>query len=122
MILAADLLHEEEDVVYGDGGYQGLEGGEEMAGRIVECRVAMGSGQRRKLSESPAGQREEWYEHAQTHPGAKVEHAFPVMKQQFGLDKTRLRDMGKNHREVVILAALTNLFIVRKKVLSIQGA
>ena len=51
---AADLLHGEEEVVYGDAGYQGLEGGEEMAGKTVECRIAMRRGQRRQLSYSAA--------------------------------------------------------------------
>lgn len=35
--MAAELLHGEERVFYGDAGYQGLEEREEMAGRDVEC-------------------------------------------------------------------------------------
>ena len=46
VIVAAELLHGEEKVVYGDAGYQGLEKREEMAGRKVDCRIAMGAGKR----------------------------------------------------------------------------
>ena len=34
------------EVLYGDAGYQGLEKREEMTGREVDCRVAMGPGKR----------------------------------------------------------------------------
>ena len=39
---AADLLHGEEKVVYADAGYRGIEKREEMAGKSIEFRVAMG--------------------------------------------------------------------------------
>ena len=42
--MAAELLHGEEKVVYGDAGCQGLEKREEMTGREVGCRIAMGPG------------------------------------------------------------------------------
>ena len=45
--MAAELLHGEEKVVYGDAGYQGLEKREEMAGGDVDCRIAMRAGKRR---------------------------------------------------------------------------
>ena len=39
--VAAELLHGQEEVLYGDAGYQGLENREEMAGKAVKCRIAM---------------------------------------------------------------------------------
>ncbi len=50
---------------------------------------------------------------------AKVEHPFGVLKQQFGLRKTRGRGLAKNHSKVTILATLTNLFLGRKKLLAL---
>ena len=41
------------------------------------------------------------------------EHPFRVIKQQFSFQKTRLRGMIKNRCKVNMLAALTNLFLVR---------
>jgi len=39
------------------------------------------------------------------------------MKRQFGFQKTRLRGMLKNRCKVNVLAALTNLFLVRHQLL-----
>ncbi len=47
-IVAAELLHGEEKVVYGDAGDQGLEKREEMAGPEVDCRIAMRHGKRHR--------------------------------------------------------------------------
>ncbi len=46
-----------------------------------------------------------------------AEHPFRVIKQQFGFQKTRLRGMAKNRCKVNVLAALTNLFLARQKLL-----
>ena len=54
----------------------------------MACRMAMGPGQRRKLSASPEDQLEEWNEGDQAHVGAKVEHGFRIMRQQFGFERT----------------------------------
>ena len=120
--MAAELLHGEEKVVYGDAGYQGLHKREEMAGRDVECRIAMRAGQRRRLGrQAPEGQLLHWAEKAKAHIRAKVEHPFRVIKQQFCFQKTRLRGIGKNHCKVMVLAALTNLFLARKRLLAMAA-
>ena len=119
---ASELLHGQEDVVYGDAGYQGLERRSEMENKTVECRIGMRPGQRRKLSDSPDDQLQEWCERAKAHVRAKVEHAFHIMKRQFGFEKTRLRGIGKNQSKVLILAALTNLFMVRNQISSMKVA
>ena len=61
---------------------------------------------------------QEWVEQAKAHLRAKVEPPFRVSKQQFGFQKTRLRGLAKNHSKVTVLAALTNLFLGRKKLLA----
>ena len=53
--MAAELLDEEERLVYGDAGYQGLQKREEMAERDVECRIALRPGHRCRLPETPEG-------------------------------------------------------------------
>ena len=52
---AAELLHGEETVVYGDAGYQGIEKRPEMQGRGIGFRVAMRPGKRRALPDTPKG-------------------------------------------------------------------
>jgi IS5 family transposase len=110
---AAQLLHGEEEVVYGDAGYQGIEKRAEMAGKSTTFRVAMRPGKRRVLPDTPDGRLLDLVETAKAHIRAKVEHPFRVIKEQFGFRKTRLRGMAKNHCKVDILAALTNLYLAR---------
>jgi IS5 family transposase len=57
---------------------------------------------------------------AKAHIRAKVEHPFLVIKQQWGIQKTRLRVMTKNRCKVNVLAALTNLFLGRRQLLAVQ--
>ena len=120
--MAAELLHGEEKVVYGDAGYQGLHKREEMAGRDVECRIAMRRGQRRRLRRQDSEEQLlHWVEKAKAHIRAKVEHPFRVLKQQFGFQKTRLRGMAKNHCKMMVLACLTNLYLARNRLLAMAA-
>jgi IS5 family transposase len=51
---------------------------------------------------------------------AKVEHPFNVIKCQFGYRKTWYRCLVKNTPQLITLFALSNLWMVRKRI--IQGA
>ena len=115
---AAQLLHVEEEVVYGDAGYQGIEKRAEMAGKSTTFRVAMRPGKRRVLPDTPDGRLLDLVETAKAHIRAKVEHPFRVIKQQFGFQKTRLRGIAKNHCKVNVMAALTNLYLARTYLLA----
>ena len=84
---AAELLHGDEEVVYGDAGYQGIAKRPEMAGKSTEFRVAMRPGKRRALPDTPDGKLQDLIETAKAHVRAKVEHPFRVIKQQFGFQK-----------------------------------
>ncbi|AFY27341.1 IS5 family transposase [Cyanobium gracile] len=115
---AAELLHGEEEVVYADAGYQGIEKRPEMKGKTASFRVAMRPGKRRVLPDTPEGRLDDLVETAKAHIRAKGEHPFRVIKQQFGFQKTRLRGMTKNRCKVSVLAALANLFLVRRQLLT----
>ena len=114
---ASDLLHGEETLVYADAGYQGIEKRDEMNGRGIGFRVAMRPGKRRVLPDTPEGRLDDLVETAKAHIRAKGEHPFRVIKQQFGFQKTRLRGMLKNRCKVNVLAALSNLFMARRRLL-----
>jgi IS5 family transposase len=114
---AAELLHGEETVLYGDAGYQGVEKRPEMQGRGIGFRIAMRPGKRRALPDTPEGRVDDLIETAKAHVRAKVEHPFRVIKRQFGFQKTRLRGMLKNGCKVKVLAALSNLFMARHELL-----
>ena len=115
---AAELLHGDEEVVYGDAGYQGIAKRPEMAGKATEFRVAMRPGKRRALPDTPDGRLQDLIETAKAHIRSKVEHPFRVIKQQFGYQKTRLRGLAKNRCKIHMLAALSNLFQARRQLLA----
>jgi IS5 family transposase len=115
---AAELLHGDEEVVYSDAGYQGIAKRPEMAGKSPEFRVAMRPGKRRALPDTPDGRLQKLIETAKAHVRAKVEHPFRVIKHQFGFQKTRLRGLAKNRCKINVLAALTNLFLGRRRLLA----
>jgi IS5 family transposase len=104
---AAELLH-------------GLPGDCQAAGdadKAIVFRVAMRPGQRRVLPDTTEGRLLNLIEMAKAHIRAKGEHPFRVVKQQFSFQKTRLRGMAKNRCKVHVLAALTNLFLARHRLL-----
>jgi len=115
---AADLLHGDEQVVYADAGYQGIAKRPEMAGKTTEFRVAMRPGKRRALPDATDGKLQDLIETAKAHIRSKVEHPFRVIKQQFGFQKTRLRGLAKNRCKINVMAALSNLFQARRRLLA----
>ena len=112
------LLHGDEEVVYADAGYQGIAKRPTMTSKTMEFRVAMRPGKRRALPDTPDGRLQDLIETAKAHVRAKGEHPFRVIKQQLGFQKTRLRGMAKNRCKVNVIAALTNLFLARRKLLA----
>ena len=115
---AAELLHGDEEVIYGDAGYQGIAKRPEMEGTAADFRVAMRPGKRRVLPDTPEGRLQDLIEAAKAHIRAKVEHPFRVIKQQFGFQKTRLRGLAKNRCKINVMAAVTNLFLARGHLLA----
>ena len=52
---------------------------------------------------------------------AKVEHQFRVIKCQFGYRKVRYRGLAKNTAQVMTLFALSNLWMVRRRLMGTTG-
>ena len=52
---------------------------------------------------------------------AKVEHPFRVIKRQFGHLKVRYRGLAKNTAQLTTLFALSNQWMVRRKLLVLDG-
>jgi IS5 family transposase len=53
---------------------------------------------------------------------AKVEHPFHVIKCQFGHHKARYRGLVKNTCQLLVMFALSNLWMARKRILQGQQA
>ena len=117
VVEANGLLHGQESDVFADAGYQGAakRGG---AKKGVNWHVAMRPGKRKALDKTKLVDRlREGIERTKASVRAKVEHPFRVVKRQFGHVKVRYRGLTKNTAQLVTLFALSNLWMVRKKLL-----
>jgi IS5 family transposase len=112
---AADRVHGEERVIYGDSGHIGIEKREAFKDCEAEMRIAMKPGQRRVLPDTPEGRLLDLMEAAKAHVRAKVEHPFRIIKCQFGFRKVFYRGIRKNNLKLTMLFALANLWMVRER-------
>jgi len=90
----AELLHGEENAVYADAGYTGVEKRDEHADRDVIWQIAARRSSYKALPKRSLiykGKRR--IERAKAQTRAKVEHPFRVIKRQFGYMKTRFRGL-----------------------------
>jgi len=111
------LLHGEEIDVFGDAGYQGADKRPEAKAHIT-WHVAMRPGKRRALDKNdPLDALTDRIEKAKAGIRAKVEHPFRVLKRQFGHVKVRYRGLKKNTAQLMTLFALSNLWMVRGKLM-----
>ena len=112
------LVHGEETDVFADAGYQGVDKRDETQDIEVNWHVAMRPGKRKVLDKStPMGAILDQLEQAKARIRAKVEHPFRVIKRQFGHVKGRYRGLVKNTAQLHTLFALSNLWMVRGKLL-----
>lgn len=111
------LLHGCEDVVFGDSGYTGADKREELQDCTAAFFIAARPSTIKAIGNARARQREQRWEQFKASVRAKVEHAFRVMKRQFGYTKVRYRGLAKNAAQVQTLCALSNLWMVRRQLL-----
>lgn len=114
------LLHGKELHVVADAGYQGIEKRQEVQPHEVQWHIAMRPGQRRRLDQSrnPMDALTGQLEHIKASIRARVEHAFRIIKCQFGYTKVRYRGVAKNTAQITTLFALGNLWMARKHLLA----
>lgn len=113
------LLHGQETVAFGDAGYQGIEKRPD-AKTGVTWHVAMRPGKRKALDkDNEADVLIDQAEKLKAGIRAKVEHPFRVIKRQFGFVKVRYRGLKKNTAQLFTLFALSNLWMVRSKLMGV---
>ena len=114
------LLHGQEEVVFADSGYRGVEKRQEIQDKHagVDWEIAMMPGKRKALDKTKASQAlTDRIEKIKASIRAKVEHPFRVIKCQFGHRKTRYRGLAKNTSQLLVMFALFNLWMVRKRMI-----
>lgn len=116
----AELLHGEENAVYADAGYTGVEKRGEHADRELIWQIAARRGSYTTLSKrSLIYKARRRIERVKAQTRTKVEHPFRVIKRQFGYVKTRFRGLVKNTAQLTTLFALSNLWMARKHVMGL---
>ena len=121
VVEAASLLRGQGIDAFGDAGYQGAAKRPD-AKADVRWHIAMRPGKRAALDESdPMDVLIDELERVKARIRAKVGHPFRVIKRQFGHVKVRYRGLKKNTAQLFTLFALSNLWMVRGKLLAAQG-
>ena len=115
-----ELLHGKEEVVYADAGYTGAD--KRVQRRNLTWQIAAKRGQVQAMKEGRAKCAIEKREKKKASIRALVEHPFRVIKRQFGFVKVRFRGLAKNTAQLVTLFALSNLWLVRRKLLAMTGS
>ena len=115
------LLHGDKTDAFGDAGYQGAHKRPD-ARADLNWHIAMRPGKRAALDKAqPVDALIDKVEKIKASIRAKVEHPFRVIKRQFGFVKVRYRGLAKNAAQVKTLFALSNLWMVRKKLAILDG-
>jgi len=105
-----DLLHGEEEAVYGDKAYADNRRKKEMEESGVTWRVNRKSSRSRKLNCADKS-----FNRKSNRTRARVEHIFGVVKHLWGYRKVRYRGIDKNATQVFTLFTLANLYLARKE-------
>ena len=120
--MTLELLHGEENEVYGDSGYTGADKRDNAVirnknGKKIKYKINRKPSQIKKLSAS--GQRAaKKSEHKKSSVRAKVEHVFAVVKRQLGYRRTRYRGLPKQTSKLNMMFALANLILADRPCLT----
>lgn len=118
---AQAVLHGDEQVAFGDAGYQGVEKRPESAEVSVHWHVAEKPSKIKTLAGTALGDLLVQVEHAKASIRAKVEHPFHVVKNLFKHKKTRYKGLAKNTAQLLTLFGLANLVLARRWLLAADG-
>ena len=113
------LVRDDDEVVYTDAGYQGVESRPEITAdehlSRVQWRVAARKGKLKAMADA-----DRQIESRKASVRAKVEHPFLVVKRDFGFTKTRYRGIAKNLNHLHVLFASAN-WLMRARAVALAG-
>jgi len=110
------LLHGAEKEVFGDQAYwsEWHRQGAKSVG--VRYRV-----NRRRTGQTPLTAHQKLINKARSRARARCEHAFQVVKHLWGFTKVRYRGLAKNTARLYTAFALSNLYLLRRRLLPLQA-
>ena len=113
------LLHGQEEEVWLDAGYVGVEKREDMQvalasnGQEVKWHIARRRKTIEKMTDGWQKNLVQVYEKLKAQVRARVEHPFHIVKNIFKYKKTRYKGLAKNDAQLNMLFALSNLYMAR---------
>jgi len=123
--VAPQLIREDDEVVYGDSGYIGIEKREEVKTSphlsTKEYRI---NRRHNSVQRMPTGciDWEKQIERRKSSVRSKVEHPFLIVKRYFGFAKTVYRGLAKNTHRLYTLFASANLLMCARAGRSLRPA
>lgn len=123
--VAFELIREDDEVVYGDSAYLGIDKRPEVASdehlASVDYRINLRPGKFPKVSDN-AIDWTRYIENRKSSVRCKVEHIFRIIKCQFGYRKTRYRGLKKNENRLYAMFACVNLYLLAMAGRKLQAA
>ena len=120
--MTAELMHGDEERLYGDSGYLGADKQENAilknrSGKKIKYIINRRPSQSKNLSTRAKGQIKR-REREKSSVRAKVEHVFAVVKKQLRYRKTRYRGLRKQTAKLNMMCALANLILADRPCLA----
>ena len=111
------MIRSDDEVVYGDSGYLGIEKREEIKNdkhlSSIDYRINRRPKSLPKVSDN-AIDLERYIEYRKSAVRCKVEHAFKIIKDTFGFRKVRYKGISKNLNKLNVLFACANMLMVKR--------
>ena len=117
---AANLVRDDDEVVYVDAGYQGAAKRPEIAGNERLSKISWRIAAKKGVLKTMAGP-DRAEQSRQAAIRAKVEHPFLIIKRDFGFTKTRYRGIAKNLNHLAVLFASAN-WLMRARAVALTPA
>ena len=110
-----DLLHGEEEVLYGDKAYADEKKKQDFEAEGKTWRINRRAKRGKKLNIADRS-----FNKKSNRTRAKVEHLFGVIKNLWNYRKVRYKGLSKNAAQVFSLMALANLYLARHDIAQLQ--
>ena len=107
-----ELLRGSESEVYGDQAYWKEADRCSFKARGIRYKV-----NRRPTAKNPLTDQWKNFNRSRSRVRARGEHAYRIVKRQWGFDKVRYRGLAKNKARAYTLFGLANLYMVRRKLM-----
>jgi len=115
---ASKLLRDDDEVMYGDAGYLGIEKREEIKNDANKSQIDYRINRRLgALSKAPLNISHQFERHLESRKSSirsKVEHVFRIIKRQFGFSKVVYRGLAKNLNRLFGLCVSANAYMLAK--------